>query len=57
VKVWDVDSPPLLKLIGWDPGLPLGKVKGELRSAGELFEPSGWFEYASVREGSDFPGE
>ncbi|MGD0885855.1 MAG: translocation/assembly module TamB domain-containing protein [Thermodesulfovibrionales bacterium] len=55
-KVSDVDSPAVFKLIGWDPGIPPGKVNGELSTSGEGFNPSGRFEYESATEGKDLLG-
>jgi autotransporter translocation and assembly factor TamB len=52
----DVDSAPVFKLIGWDPGVEPGKVKGSLETAGALFNPSGRFEYRSLRQGKDMIG-
>jgi hypothetical protein len=45
VKFTSADSKPVFGLIGWDPGIPAGKVEGELVSSGARFEPSGWFSY------------
>jgi hypothetical protein len=52
----DVDSPAAFKLIGWDPGIPKGKVKGELRTEGVGFNPSGRYIYESSARGSDVLG-
>jgi translocation and assembly module TamB len=52
----DVDSPAAFKLIGWDPGIPLGKVRGELSSEGAAFNPSGWYSYESTGRGDDVLG-
>jgi hypothetical protein len=52
----DVDSAPVFKLIGWDPGVEPGKVKGSLETAGSLFNPAGRFEYRSLRQGKDMIG-
>jgi hypothetical protein len=43
VKFHSVDSGAALKLIGWEPGIPAGKVDGELSSSGSVFSPDGWF--------------
>ena len=51
-----VDSPPLFKLIGWDPGIAPGKVSGTLATAGADFNPSGWFEYRNPVSGRDVLG-
>jgi translocation and assembly module TamB len=40
-----IDSKGALKLIGWEPPIPAGKVKGELMSSGVRFDPEGWFIY------------
>ena len=52
----NADSQPLFKLIGWDPGLPAGKVKGMLHHAGEYFSPKGIFDYVSIETGNDILG-
>lgn len=56
VAFFDVDSPGAFKLIKWDPGIPLGKVKGELSTEGSTFDPSGWYSYESTGRGSDVLG-
>lgn len=48
VKADEIDSIPLLDLIGWRPDVPPGKVRGEFRTAGTDFKPSGWFEYRAT---------
>ncbi len=48
VKFHSVDSKPVLNLIGWDPGIPPGKVDGELSSSGERFQPDGSFTYKAI---------
>ena len=53
---FEVDSPAAFKLIGWDPGIPNGKVKGEVNSSGSLFNPSGWFDYEGQGRGADVLG-
>ena len=50
------DSKPLFKLIGWDPGIPSGKVNGTLRHAGPEFAPQGHFDYVSSEAGNDVLG-
>jgi len=45
VKFTDANSQYVFKLIGWQPGVPEGKVKGELYTSGDKFNPSGWFDY------------
>jgi translocation and assembly module TamB len=41
------DSKAVLKLIGWEPEIPTGKVDGELSTSGREFNPDGWFIYRS----------
>jgi autotransporter translocation and assembly factor TamB len=43
----EIDSSGAFKLIGWDPGIPEGKVEGELFSSGKEFNPDGWFQYTA----------
>ena len=45
IKFDSVDSKDAFKLIGWDPGIPAGKAKGELLTSGSRFNPDGWFVY------------
>ncbi len=52
----DVDSPAAFRLIGWDPGIPAGKVRGELSTQGDRFDPSGWYSYESTSAGADVLG-
>lgn len=56
VNFLDVDSPGAFDLIGWDPGIPSGKVRGSLSSEGADFNPSGWYSYESVSRGNDVLG-
>jgi autotransporter translocation and assembly factor TamB len=56
VAFTDVDSRPLFTLIGWDPGVPGGKVDGTLSTSGATFNPTGRFEYRSVEQGRDVLG-
>lgn len=56
VKASDIDSPAVFRFIGWDPGIPLGKMRGEFATVGAGFNPSGWFEYESTAEGKDVLG-
>lgn len=51
-----VDSKPLFRLIGWDPGIPAGSIKGTLHHAGSEFDPQGHFDYASSEGGEDVLG-
>ena len=52
----NADSRPLFKLIGWDPGIPAGKVTGTLHHAGGEFNPKGVFAYTSSESGADVLG-
>jgi hypothetical protein len=56
VAFTDVDSRPLFKLIGWDPGIPAGKANGTLFTSGSAFDPVGRFEYRSIEKGKDILG-
>jgi hypothetical protein len=56
VSFSDVDSPPVLDLIGWKPDIPFGKVRGDLHTSGNEFNPSGSFLYESSGPGKDFLG-
>lgn len=42
-----IDSNAAFKLVGWNPGIPEGKVDGELSTSGKVFHPDGWFQYSS----------
>jgi translocation and assembly module TamB len=53
VKVKEVNSKGLFKLIKWDPLIPAGKVTGEISSHGNSFAPSGRFIYKSVPKNGD----
>jgi translocation and assembly module TamB len=44
-----IDSKDAFKLIGWEPPIPTGKVKGELLASGDRFDPDGWFIYNSQK--------
>jgi hypothetical protein len=48
VKFQSIDSTSALKLIGWEPGIPVGKVDGELATSGGEFNPDGWFVFKSL---------
>ncbi len=48
VKFHSIDSKPALRLIGWEPEIPYGKVDGELSTSGREFNPSGWFAYKAL---------
>ncbi len=56
IEFADADSKPVFKLIGWDPGVQPGKVKGLLKTSGAEFNPGGWFEYKSTSKGKDVLG-
>lgn len=56
VAFTNVDSRPLFKLIGWDPGVPAGKANGTLFTSGPAFNPGGRFEYRNVEKGKDVFG-
>ncbi|GER94673.1 hypothetical protein A45J_2437 [hot springs metagenome] len=49
IKVNNVDSKGLFKLIQWDPHIPAGRVSGEIESSGKEFNPHGNFYYISMR--------
>lgn len=51
VKFRNADSRPILKLIGWEPDIPDGKVEGELSTSGSAFNPDGRFVYRSLSAG------
>lgn len=53
VRVRDVSSKGLFKLIRWDPKIPEGRVSGEIWSSGVKFEPNGNFSYTSLPRGRD----
>lgn len=56
IEFANTDSKPVFKLIGWDPGIQPGKVKGILKTSGAEFNPEGWFEYKSAENGKDVLG-
>lgn len=47
INFQSIDSKFALKLIGWEPDIPPGKVDGGLNTSGKEFQPSGWFVYKS----------
>ncbi|MCL4457631.1 MAG: translocation/assembly module TamB domain-containing protein [Nitrospirae bacterium] len=53
VKARDVSSRGVFKLIDWDPGIPEGRVNGEIASSGSEFNPYGTFHYKSSPKGRD----
>jgi translocation and assembly module TamB len=54
VTVKNVSSKGIFDLIEWDPGIPEGRVSGEIMSAGREFNPSGHFSYKSTPKEGDF---
>ena len=56
VDFTQVDSGPIFKLIGWDPGVMPGKVSGTLVNNGSSFNPEGVFEYRSREKGKSALG-
>jgi autotransporter translocation and assembly factor TamB len=56
VEFEDIDSGPVFRLVGWDPGVEPGKVTGSLKTEGSAFNPGGHFEYRSLRQGRDVIG-
>ncbi|WP_420263700.1 translocation/assembly module TamB domain-containing protein [Candidatus Magnetominusculus dajiuhuensis] len=50
VDVEDIDSQPVFKLIEWDPGVSAGKVSGNIKSAGRLFDPDASFKYVRLKD-------
>jgi len=52
----NIDSRPVFKLIGWDPGVMPGKIKGTLLNSGSEFNPEGLFEYRSSEIGKNALG-
>jgi translocation and assembly module TamB len=53
VKFKSTDSSAALKLIGWEPEIPEGKVDGELSTSGSQFNPDGWFVYKAHQASTD----
>jgi translocation and assembly module TamB len=49
IQFASIDSKDAFKLIGWQPEIPAGKVKGELLTSGSRFNPDGWFVYEALR--------
>lgn len=56
IDFMNTDSRPLFRLIGWDPGVPPGKVNGVLHHSGAVFSPTGDFVYVSSETGKDILG-
>ncbi|MEJ2695780.1 MAG: translocation/assembly module TamB domain-containing protein [Candidatus Sulfobium sp.] len=48
-----LDSKPVFKLIGWDPGIQQGKVTGTLVTEGAKFNPQGHFKYTGAGDGQN----
>jgi len=46
----EIDSSGAFEFIGWDPGIPAGKVSGELSSSGKEFAPAGRFQYSANKQ-------
>lgn len=53
VKVRDIKSNAIFRLIGWDPHVADGRVSGFIASKGKSFEPVGRFHYKSRNPGSN----
>ncbi|MEW6418513.1 MAG: translocation/assembly module TamB domain-containing protein [Nitrospirota bacterium] len=53
VKFSSIDSSAALKLIGWEPEIPAGKVDGELATSGSTFNPDGWFVYKAHKPSTE----
>ncbi|MFQ3573470.1 MAG: translocation/assembly module TamB domain-containing protein [Thermodesulfovibrionales bacterium] len=56
VKVKDISSTGLFRLIKWDPKISEGKVTGHLTSKGRIFNPAGRFTYINNKMGKDILG-
>ncbi len=52
----DVSSKKIFELIKWDPGLPDGKINGDISSSGGVFNPYVNFVYTNMAEGKDIIG-
>ncbi len=52
----DVSSKDIFGLIKWDPGIPEGRVSGEITSSGSRFNPNVNFVYKSSVDGKDILG-
>lgn len=50
IKFNSIDSGAALKLIGWEPEIPAGKVDGTLATSGSKFTPDGWFVYKPIKD-------
>lgn len=50
IKLNSIDSGAALKLIGWEPEIPAGKVDGTLATSGSKFNPDGWFAYKPIKD-------
>lgn len=51
VRVRDVSSKGLFKLIRWNPHIPEGRVSGDIETEGSEFNPHGNFYYTSTSKG------
>ncbi len=49
----DISSKKIFELIKWDPGLPAGKINGEIASSGSVFSPHIKFLYTNIDYGKD----
>ncbi len=50
IKFNSIASGAALKLIGWEPEIPAGKVDGTLSTSGSKFNPDGWFVYKPIKD-------
>lgn len=48
-----IDSDGAFRFIGWNPGVPKGKVDGELFTSGNVFRPDGWFSYMANQQNDE----
>ncbi len=54
VTAKNISSKGVFELIEWNPGIPEGRVSGEIVSTGSKFNPSGHFSYRSKPQKGDF---
>lgn len=57
VNASNVESKGIFRLISWDPGIPKGRVTGEISSEGNSFNPRGNFTYTASETGVDIIGK
>jgi translocation and assembly module TamB len=50
IKFNSIASRAALKLIGWEPEIPAGKVDGTLSTSGSKFNPEGWLVYKPIKD-------